>query len=82
MSKLATMLRRQRARKGHSLRELADLTGLSASYLSDAENDRRTFSPNALRAVCRVLGIDYQAAVKHLLKDIERRYVERYMEDA
>jgi|SRR3984893_1010613 transcriptional regulator with XRE-family HTH domain len=51
-------VRRQRLAKGLGVRELARALGLSASYISDIEHDRRTPSEIVLRALAHVLGAD------------------------
>jgi transcriptional regulator with XRE-family HTH domain len=50
-----------RARRQLKQKELADLAGLSVSFLSDVENDKRTISSDGLLRLADVLGanLDY-----------------------
>lgn len=54
---LADYLRTQRKLARLSLRHLAQLTGVSDSYLSQVERGLHQPSPEVLRAIARVLGI-------------------------
>lgn len=81
MTYLAKHMRAARRKAKLTLRELASRSDLSPAYLSDVENARRTFSPDALRRVCAELRIDYGLAVKRVLADVAARYEERYGED-
>lgn len=54
---LADYLRAQRKLARLSLRHLAQLTGVSDSYLSQVERGLHQPSPEVLRAIARVLGI-------------------------
>lgn len=49
-------LRRQRIKKGISLRKLAEELGVSAPYLSDLERDRRNWTLDRVDMYLRKLG--------------------------
>ncbi len=55
---LGDKIRVGRARKKLTLRQLAELTGNTASYLSDIENDRRVPSEAVLHTLAEKLGLD------------------------
>jgi transcriptional regulator with XRE-family HTH domain len=55
---LGDELRRRRTDAGMSLRELADRTGLSASFLSQIERSKADLSVSSLRQVAAGLGVD------------------------
>ena len=50
-------LRRIRLERGLTLREVADLAGVSLAYLSEIERGRKEPSSEVLRALCRALGL-------------------------
>ena len=72
-------VRRQRLAKGLGIRELARALGLSASYISDIEYDRRVPSESVLRALARVLEADTEAlmALSGRLGDEAEDYLRR-----
>lgn len=51
------VLRELRRRKGLTLRELGELAGVSMTFLSDIEHERRMPSVPTLAAVARALGV-------------------------
>ena len=55
---LGDKVRVGRARRRMTLRALAAVTGSTASYLSDIENDRRVPSDNVLASISTALGLD------------------------
>ncbi len=56
---LGDKVRIARARKKLTLRQLGSITGNTASYLSDVENDRRVPSEAVLRSIADALGLDF-----------------------
>lgn len=52
------LIRVERARRRMTLRQLATMTGSTASYLSDIENDRRVPSETVIRTLGAVLDLD------------------------
>lgn len=60
---LGATIRQQRLAKGLGLREVARQLGLSASYVSDIEHDRRIPSETVLRALAHVLGADVDSLI-------------------
>src|SRR5437868_431372 len=55
---LGTLIRRARLKSGRGLRELARLLGITGSYQSDIEQDRRVPAEEVLWATAQVLGLD------------------------
>jgi transcriptional regulator with XRE-family HTH domain len=55
---LGDRIRIARARRRLTLRQLGQLTGNTASYLSDIENDRRVPSETVVRTLAEVLELD------------------------
>lgn len=51
------IVRELRRRKGLTLRELGDAAGVSMTFLSDIEHERRTPSVPKLAAIARALGV-------------------------
>ncbi len=51
------VLRGERLQQGRTLREVADLAGVSMAYLSEVERGRKEPSSEILAAVCRALGL-------------------------
>ena len=76
---LGDILREGRLAKGRGLRELVKELGITPSYLSDIENDRRIPSEEVLRKLASALDLD----VDHLLAlagrfgDDAERYMKR-----
>ncbi|UQI45116.1 cupin domain-containing protein [Streptomyces sp. HU2014] len=68
-------LRRARLEKGHTLERLAELTGLSRSYLSNVERDVNSPTINTLRTIVDALGV----SLSRLFREIDggRRVVTR-----
>jgi transcriptional regulator with XRE-family HTH domain len=56
---LGDKVRVGRARKKLTLRQVASMTGNTASYLSDVENDRRVPSEGVLRSIADALALDF-----------------------
>lgn len=68
-----------RARRRLTLRQLGQLTGNTASYLSDIENDRRVPSEAVIRTLAEVLELDVDdllAAAGRFGEDADR-YIRR-----
>jgi transcriptional regulator with XRE-family HTH domain len=55
---LGSELRAVRQRKGYSLRAIARAAGISASYLSDIERDKRTQPDDIVQAICDAMHVD------------------------
>jgi transcriptional regulator with XRE-family HTH domain len=76
---LGDKIRVGRARKKITLRQLGELTGSTASYLSDIENDRRVPSEAVLRLLAEKLDLDFDelmAAAGRFGEDADR-YIRR-----
>ncbi len=58
MSRARIELRKTRENQGKSLSNLATLTGLSPSYLSEVESGKKVPSPESIRLISRALGQD------------------------
>lgn len=58
MSEINERIRFLRRRRGWSLRELADRSGLSASFISQVERSRNSPSVASLEAICRALEVN------------------------
>jgi transcriptional regulator with XRE-family HTH domain len=72
-------IRIARARKRLTLRQLGELSGNTASYLSDIENDRRLPSETVIRTLAQVLELDVDdllAAAGRFGEDADR-YIRR-----
>src|SRR6476620_2094551 len=62
---LGQRLKEVRELRGHSLRELADKAGISASYLQKLERDQvQSPSPNVLYALSKELKVPYSQLMK------------------
>lgn len=59
MSELGRRLRELRLQKGYTLDRLADLAGISSSYLWRLEKGERQPSEEVLRCLAGHLGVDY-----------------------
>ncbi len=55
---IGTVLRRERAVRGESLREVSGYAGLSLGYLSELERGLKESSSETLASVCRALDIE------------------------
>jgi transcriptional regulator with XRE-family HTH domain len=56
---LGDVLRKARVARNLSLREFAKRVGITPSYLSDIENDRRVPAEEVLRALSKELDLDF-----------------------
>ncbi|MGO4298710.1 helix-turn-helix domain-containing protein [Leifsonia sp. RAF41] len=54
---IGSVLRRIRAERGATLRELSEHSRVSVPYLSEIERGRKEASSEILAALCRVLGV-------------------------
>jgi transcriptional regulator with XRE-family HTH domain len=54
---IGSVLRRFRLRQGRTLRDVADVAGISMPYLSEIERGRKEASSEILASICRALGI-------------------------
>ena len=54
---LGEILRRKRAERGSTLRDVADTSRVSLAYLSEVERGQKEASSEILGAVCQALGI-------------------------
>lgn len=77
--KLGDKIKRLRQRKGMTLQELSDNTGLSIAFLSQVENGKTNLSVANLRKIADVLGVntlyffDDSTAPRKLVKSGERK---------
>lgn len=69
LSSLGSRIAQIRSRKGLLQKDLAEKAGVSVSFLSEVENDRRTPGGEALLAIADVLG----ASLDYLLRGEESR---------
>jgi transcriptional regulator with XRE-family HTH domain len=58
MENVGTAIRQMRQRQGWTLKKLSSLTGLSVSFLSQAERGQSSLSIVSLTNICRALGVD------------------------
>jgi transcriptional regulator with XRE-family HTH domain len=56
-SSISTRLKKKRLQAGFSIRELARRTGLTASFISQVENDKANVSLDSLRRISEALGV-------------------------
>lgn len=60
--KLSELITPARGRLGLSMHECSRRSGISAVYWHQIERDKNIPSPEVLKKVCRVLGLDYELA--------------------
>jgi transcriptional regulator with XRE-family HTH domain len=77
---LGDLIRAARRDSRASLRATATALGISASYLSDIENDRRTPAEELLQAIAAHLSLSWDELMAHAgrLGDEAQRYLERH----
>lgn len=66
------VLRRLRMRQGRTLREVAEVAGVSVPYLSEVERGRKEASSEVLAAICRALGIRLSDLLEEARDDLRR----------
>ncbi|MFE0590062.1 helix-turn-helix domain-containing protein [Micromonospora echinospora] len=66
------VLRRLRVRQGRTLREIAEVAGVSVPYLSEVERGRKEASSEVLAAICRALGIRLSDLLEEARDDLRR----------
>ena len=72
---LGTLIRDTRVAGGRSLREFAKLLGITPSYQSDIENDRRVPAEEVLKRTADLLGLEFEdlmALAGRIGEDAER----------
>jgi transcriptional regulator with XRE-family HTH domain len=77
---LGEVIRNARVATGRSLREFAKALGITPSYQSDIENDRRVPSEEVLRKIAELLSLNYEelmALAGRFGEDAER-YLRRH----
>jgi len=76
---LGTMIRDVRVQTGLSLRGLAKQLGITPSYQSDIENDRRVPSEDVLKKIAESLGLEFEELMASAgrLGDCVERYLRR-----
>lgn len=74
---LGDLIRETRLERDLTLRGLAKQLGITPSYLSDIENDRRVPSEEVLRSLSDQLGLDFDALMARAFRFGEE--VERYL---
>lgn len=67
-------LKTLRNKKGYTLKELSDLSGLSVSFISDVENGRRNPSIENLQKLCVSLSVK----INYFFEDIDNNYDNKY----
>lgn len=55
-----SMIRKRRKQLGYTQKYISDFTGLSASFLSDLENGKKTIELNKALIVANLLGLDVE----------------------
>ena len=77
---LGKVIRDARVQTGCSLREIAKHLGISPSYQSDIENDRRVPSQEVIWKIAKALGLDYDElmALGERLGNDVKRYLRRH----
>ncbi len=55
-----SMIRKKRKQLGYTQKYISDFTGLSASFLSDLENGKKTIELNKALIVANLLGLDVE----------------------
>ncbi|SCE77414.1 helix-turn-helix domain-containing protein [Micromonospora mirobrigensis] len=66
------VLRRIRLRQHRTLREVAEVAGVSLPYLSEVERGRKEASSEVLAAICRALGISLSDLLEEARNDLRR----------
>ncbi|MFC0004805.1 helix-turn-helix domain-containing protein [Micromonospora siamensis] len=66
------VLRRIRLRQRRTLREVAEVAGVSLPYLSEVERGRKEASSEVLAAICRALGISLSDLLEEARNDLRR----------
>ncbi|MFI5833962.1 helix-turn-helix domain-containing protein [Micromonospora sp. NPDC051300] len=66
------VLRRIRLRQGRTLREVAQVAGVSLPYLSEVERGRKEASSEVLAAICRALGIHLADLLEEARDELRR----------
>lgn len=77
---LGTVIRDARVKGGRTLREFAKLLGITPSYQSDIENDRRVPAEEVLKKTADLLGLSFEdlmALAGRIGEDAER-YLRRH----
>lgn len=77
---LGEVIRKTRVAAGRSLRELAKALGITPSYQSDIENDRRVPSEEVLKRIAELLSLDYEElmALAGRFGEEAERYLRRH----
>lgn len=76
---LGTVIRDARVKSGRSLREFAKLLGITPSYQSDIENDRRVPAEDVLKKTAELLGLNFEElmALAGRIGEDAQRYLRR-----
>lgn len=69
------ILRRKRAERGRTLRDIADAAGVSLAYVSEVERGQKEASSEILNAVCGALDITMLDLVRSAHQDLELRRI-------
>lgn len=75
--KIGDILRSYRKKKGFTLKQLSNITGLSISFISDIENHRKKPSPENAKILADALNID----IRLLLDDKVAAMIDEIQED-
>jgi transcriptional regulator with XRE-family HTH domain len=77
---LGEIIRKTRVAAGRSLREFAKALGITPSYQSDIENDRRVPSEEVLKKIAGLLSLNYQElmALAGRFGEEAERYLRRH----
>jgi len=70
---IGAVLRRIRLAQGRTLREVADMAGVSLPYLSEVERGTKEASSEVLAAICRALGLPMPELLDEVRKEMLRQ---------
>ena len=70
---IGRVLRRTRLAQRRTLREVADMVGMSVGHLSEVERGRKEPSSEMLAAICRALGLTMTDLLAAVLRDLQPR---------
>jgi transcriptional regulator with XRE-family HTH domain len=69
---LGDVLRRQRLRQGHTLREVSANARVSLGYISEVERGQKEASSELLAAICSALDVPLSVVLAEVAEDLAR----------
>jgi transcriptional regulator with XRE-family HTH domain len=69
---LGDVLRRQRLRQGHTLREVSANARVSLGYISEVERGQKEASSELLAAICSALDVPLSVVMAEVAEDLAR----------